>query len=80
MKARTRNDETWTMRDGRTIAIKDMTEEHAKNCLRLICRRRRLAARQKAAYRYEGGSDDARDWLDGPDEGDGPDWDEGCRD
>lgn len=34
-------DEYWTTRDGRQIAVGDMTEQHAKNCLRMILRRNR---------------------------------------
>lgn len=39
IKAKT--DEQWTMDDGTKIWIADMTESHAKNCLRMILRRTR---------------------------------------
>jgi hypothetical protein len=34
-------EELWTMRDGTQIAVGDMTEQHAKNCLRMLIRRHR---------------------------------------
>lgn len=34
-------DEFWTMRDGTQIAVMDMTEQHAKNCLRMLIRKRK---------------------------------------
>lgn len=34
-------DEVWTMKDGRKIAVCDMSESHAKNALRLVLRRAR---------------------------------------
>ena len=34
-------DEMWTMRNGKTIAVADMTEKHAKNALRMMIRKRR---------------------------------------
>ncbi len=34
-------DEVWTMKDGTRIPIAQMSERHAKNCLRLLIRRRR---------------------------------------
>jgi ABC-type sugar transport system ATPase subunit len=33
-------DEKWKMKDGRTIMVNDMTESHAKNCLRMMIRQR----------------------------------------
>lgn len=42
-------DEVWTTRDGRRIPIDRMTEEHAKNTLRMILRNRRRLAALKAA-------------------------------
>ena len=33
------DDEQWTRRNGTKIWVEDMTEEHAKNCLRLLMRR-----------------------------------------
>ena len=35
------DDEIWMTADGNTIKIKDMSEEHAKNCLRMMIRRSR---------------------------------------
>lgn len=58
------DDEIWTTRDGRKIAVGDMTEEHARNTLRLVIRRIRerhdlmttLAKALKPAFdRMEGG-------------------------
>ena len=34
-------EEYWTTKDGRKIAVGDMTEEHLKNTLRMILRKRR---------------------------------------
>jgi hypothetical protein len=31
-------EELWTMRDGTQIAVADMTEQHAKHCLRILIR------------------------------------------
>jgi hypothetical protein len=41
-------DEVWVTRDGRRIAVGDMSEEHAKNTLRLLIRQRREI--KEAAY------------------------------
>ena len=35
----TSDDEEWITKDGRTILVRDMTEQHAKNALRLMIRR-----------------------------------------
>jgi hypothetical protein len=35
------DDEYWTTRDGRRIAVGEMTEEHVRNTLRMILRKRR---------------------------------------
>ena len=43
-----RKDEVWTTKDGRKIAVGDMSEEHAKNILRLLIRQRREI--KQAAY------------------------------
>jgi hypothetical protein len=32
-------DEEWTMKDGTKIMVEDMSESHAKNCLRVLMRR-----------------------------------------
>ncbi len=36
-------EEIWTTADGRQLRVADMTEEHAKNALRMMIRRGRLA-------------------------------------
>ena len=36
-----KNDEEWITKDGKKIMVGDMTEEHAKNVLRMLLRRRR---------------------------------------
>ena len=35
------SDEIWTMEDGTEIQVRDMTESHAKNILRMILRKSR---------------------------------------
>ena len=39
MSLEVQKDVMWTMKDGTKIQIKDMSESHAKNCLRLMIRR-----------------------------------------
>lgn len=34
-------DEQWTMKDGKEIAVSDMSEEHVKNILRMLIRLQR---------------------------------------
>lgn len=36
-------DEIWITRDGTRITVSDMTEQHAKNALRMCIRQRRLS-------------------------------------
>lgn len=36
-------DEIWTTRDGRNVAVGDMDENHVRNALRMVLRRRREA-------------------------------------
>jgi hypothetical protein len=43
----TKTDEYWTMRNGKQIAIGDMTESHAKNLLRKLIREDRIIFKSK---------------------------------
>lgn len=45
-----KNDEEWITKDGKKIMVGDMTEKHAKNCLRLMLRRVRKYKRSKHQY------------------------------
>jgi hypothetical protein len=36
-----KNEEYWRTKDGEVIAVSDMDEDHAKNCLRMLIRRDR---------------------------------------
>lgn len=63
-------DEVWTTKDGRRIPICDLTEDHAKQILRMILRRirRRQAIRaQFRALAAELKADGAADWPWGDD-------------
>ena len=52
-KVKLKKDEVWKMKDGREIAVGDMTEEHAKNCLRLMLRGLKgKLAKQKAHEKF----------------------------
>ena len=51
-------DEVWTTKEGQRVHVFQMTEEHAKNALRMILRKRR-----EREYVDEG-----------PDDGDNPGW------
>lgn len=50
-------DEVWVQRNGTPILICDMTEEHAKNVLRLVLRRAREKSIEQAIPRM------FSDWL-----------------
>lgn len=40
------SDATWTKRDGTVVSVKDMTDDHIRNCLRMLDRQiRRLSDR-----------------------------------
>lgn len=41
-------DEVWTTRDGREIAVGDMEEQHVRNVLRMILRKRRERRERQA--------------------------------
>lgn len=40
-RRRVKRDEIWTRKDGRTIAVEDMSEEHVRSALRMMIRRDR---------------------------------------
>lgn len=53
------DDEIWTTRDGRKIPVGEMSEDHVRNALRMILRKRRklaidLIAKLEDRYNYDG--------------------------
>lgn len=48
MKVPKQSDETWVQSNGVPIRISDMTEDHAKNVLRLVLRRMRKKMNEQA--------------------------------
>ena len=53
-------EEVWTTQDGKTIAVDDMTEEHAKNALRMILRKSRGKMEKVIRFSKDGDGDE---WL-----------------
>jgi hypothetical protein len=47
------DDEIWVCQDGRRLAVGEMTEEHAKNTLRMILRNRRRRREAKVDLAFE---------------------------
>ena len=46
------DDVIWVMRDGRSIAVGDMTERHAKNVLRMLIRERAAIVDESSDREY----------------------------
>ncbi len=58
-------DEIWTTKDGRKILVSEMSEDHVRDALRLVLRKRRLQARKEARRVFGDASDeiDSQDFL-----------------
>lgn len=46
------DDEVWTTRDGREIPVRDLQDEHCRNILRMLLRKRRERMAVYAAKRH----------------------------
>lgn len=60
-------DERWTTRDGKTLALEDMTPEHRRNLLAMLRRRAdsyKLSAQMSLAYGMQPSGDAACDAFD----------------
>lgn len=56
------DDEIWTTRDGRKIAVGDMEESHVRNALRMLLRARRKKA-ERLRERYDDDIGDGQDLM-----------------
>ena len=57
-------DEEWVTKEGKVIIVGDMSESHAKNCLRLMIRRQKQKEIRGFAQRFDGAKDCyALEWM-----------------